>query len=101
MSHIEYVLVFATPVEISVLALEFTDPPHHQQPTNGDTPYATKVLNIHDFEMNCASDNVSMISIVGTDIGRVFMSGNNGHLYEIFYKVQYCLYCINWLIFFI
>ena len=37
------------------------------------------------------SDNVSMISVVGTPLGRIFMSGRDGCLYEIVYQVSITL----------
>jgi len=38
--------------------------------------------------MSIPSDNVSMTSIVGTSNGRIFMCGNNGHVYELQYQVN-------------
>lgn len=35
-----------------------------------------------------ASDNVTMQSVLGTPMGRLFLGGNDGSLYEIAYQVS-------------
>ena len=41
-----------------------------------------------DLLFSIPSDNVSMISIVGTTMGRVFLAGKDGCLYELLYQVR-------------
>jgi len=72
---IEYIILLATPIEIIFLGVAF-DEPHN--PRSELTLYLT--------HMSIPSDNVSMTSIVGTSNGRIFMCGNNGHVYELQYQ---------------
>jgi len=74
---IEYIILLATPIEIIFLGVAF-DEPHN--PRSELTLYLT--------HMSIPSDNVSMTSIVGTSNGRIFMCGNNGHVYELQYQVN-------------
>jgi len=73
--YIEYLLVIATPLEISLLGVGFEGKGNQ------------KKITLHRTQMTISSDNVTMTAVVGTEKGRIFMCGNNGHLYELQYQV--------------
>jgi nuclear pore complex protein Nup155 len=80
LDQIEYLLVVSTPLEITLLGLAFAEK------KVGDSP--RKSLTIYPTDMTCHADNVNMSSIVGTEYGRIFMRGNDGHLFELLYQVS-------------
>ena len=42
-------------------------------------------LQLAEHSLNTPSDNVRMSNIIGTDDGRIFMTGQDGHVYEVVY----------------
>lgn len=73
--NISHVLVIATPLEIILLGVSAGN--EHSLP--GNTLYTTY--------LSVPSDNVSMTSIHGSNTGRIFMTGSDGHVYEMEYQV--------------
>ncbi|KAI8614737.1 Non-repetitive/WGA-negative nucleoporin C-terminal-domain-containing protein [Chytriomyces sp. MP71] len=73
LDEINYLLVVATPIEIILVAVAFSE---------------TKGLNLYRTDIAIASDNVSMTSITGSKDGRIFMCGSNGRLYELQYQAE-------------
>ena len=73
MDQINYLLVIATPLEIMLVAVAF------DKIKNSLTLYRT--------DISASADNVLINSIYGTKDGRIMMSGNNGHVYELQYQV--------------
>lgn len=71
---IRYLLVLTTPVEIVVLGVSFA----------GDSLDGEMILQ--PTALSVPSDEVNMLSIVGTPSGRIFMCGNDGNLYELDYQ---------------
>ncbi|CAO3596039.1 unnamed protein product [Absidia cylindrospora] len=58
-------------------------------------------MNLFATELCVSSDDIQMVSIQGTDNGRIFMCGVNGHLYEFIYNhpkswFPCSLYCLTW-----
>jgi hypothetical protein len=69
---VKYVLVVASPVEVTLLAI-------------------TCDANGNNFKMvptayTVPSDNVAMVKVVGSQSGRIFMAGNDGNVYELDYS---------------
>ncbi|ORZ09832.1 Nup133 N terminal like-domain-containing protein [Absidia repens] len=75
--HIQYVLVVATPLEIILLGVGLQSSPSEPSRNSMDL-FAT--------ELCVSSDDIQMVSVQGTDNGRIFMCGMNGHLYEFIYN---------------
>ncbi|KAI7862784.1 Nup133 N terminal like-domain-containing protein [Spinellus fusiger] len=75
-SEVTHVLVIATVTEIKLVALSLKKTP------SGNTLsfYATGYTN--------ATDNVRMLSIVGTCYGRILMLGNDGNVWEFVYRSE-------------
>ena len=69
-----HVLIITTPVEIVVLKVLFS---HDNE--FGD-------LQLEPTDLAIPSDNVSMLTVAGTGNGRVFMGGQDGNLYELWYR---------------
>jgi nuclear pore complex protein Nup155 len=69
---VKYLLVIATPVEIILLAITW----------NSDA----KQIRLQHTKYAIPSDEVTMIKIVSTQNGRIFMGGNDGNLYELIYE---------------
>ncbi|KAJ2725118.1 hypothetical protein GGI07_001488 [Coemansia sp. Benny D115] len=75
---IEHVLVIATPLEVFLLGVGYSASKVAGARGGEVTLYATQI--------SVPADGVAMTSIVGTADGRVFMSGNDGGLYEFVYQ---------------
>ncbi|CAO3590008.1 unnamed protein product [Absidia cylindrospora] len=88
--HIHYVLVVTTPHDIFLLGVGLRS--SNNQPATGS-------MNVFATELYASSEGIEMSSIHGTDNGRIFMCGANGHLYELNYNhpdswSRYCgIYC--------
>ncbi|KAJ1921195.1 hypothetical protein H4219_000794 [Mycoemilia scoparia] len=75
---IQYVMAVATPLEVLLLGVSVEK---NLTTAAGDiTLYAT--------HMSVPADNVAMTAMVGTSEGRIFMAGNDGHLYEFQYQSE-------------
>ncbi|KAJ1676056.1 hypothetical protein EV182_000049 [Spiromyces aspiralis] len=78
LEEIQYVMVIATPLEVLLLGVSIES---NLTKAAGDiTLYAT--------HMSVSADNVAMTTMVGTKAGRIFMAGNDGHLYEFLYQAE-------------
>ncbi|KAJ2658767.1 hypothetical protein IWW48_003840 [Coemansia sp. RSA 1200] len=79
---IKYVLAVATPLEVFLLGVGYDagSPPAGRLVSGGGnvTLYATQI--------SVPADGVAMTSIAGSNDGRIFMSGNDGALYEFVYQ---------------
>lgn len=71
---IRYLLVLTTPVEIVVLGVSFA----------GDDVSGEMILQ--PTALSVPTDDVNMLQVVGTPLGRIFLSGNDGNLYELEYQ---------------
>lgn len=69
---VKYVLVLASPVEIVLLAIS-TDNNYHN-------------IKLIPTAYKLPSDNITMLRIIGSQTGRIFMAGNDGNLYELDYS---------------
>lgn len=79
-SHIKYILCLITASEITLLGV--TCP---EEETEGAL---STFLLIPDPLFKLSTDNVILSVVAGTDDGRIFMAGNDGCLYEIFYQAE-------------
>ncbi|RKP01615.1 hypothetical protein CXG81DRAFT_11769, partial [Caulochytrium protostelioides] len=73
--QIEFLLVVTTPIEIILLGVTFEGPERRE-------------LAIIETGLAQSSDQILMGAIVSTAEGRVFMCGNNGHLFELEYRAS-------------
>ena len=78
LDQIEYLLVVTTPLEVLLLGVAFKDAAKADMPRGSLTLYRT--------EFALSVDSVNMISIHGTNSGRIFMVGNDGNLYQLEYQ---------------
>jgi hypothetical protein len=69
---VKYVLVVASPVEVVLLAITCDEQGNNFKMV----PTAYKM----------PSDNVAMVKVVGSQVGRIFMAGNDGNVYELDYS---------------
>lgn len=72
--EIEYLLVLATPLEITLIGLSL----------NADKTQ----IKYYPTQLAVPSDNVNMLNISTTDSGRIFMCGSDGNLYELMYQAE-------------
>lgn len=72
---VKHLLVLATPTEIRVLGLNTG--------SGGREDYL-----LVETQLAVASDHVGILNMVGTKTGRIFMCGNDGHIYELDYQVS-------------
>ncbi|KAI9500025.1 Non-repetitive/WGA-negative nucleoporin C-terminal-domain-containing protein [Coemansia spiralis] len=78
---IKYVMVVATPLEVFLLGVGYDTARLAGARGGGEvTLFATQI--------SVPADGIAMTSIVGTDDGRVFMTGNDGGLYEFAYQSE-------------
>ncbi|XAR72194.1 hypothetical protein NMG60_11018751 [Bertholletia excelsa] len=75
---IQYLLVLATPVELSLVGVCCSGR------DDGSDPYAEVSLQPLP-EYTISSDGVTMTCITSTDKGRIFLAGRDGHIYELHY----------------
>lgn len=75
---IQYLLVLATPVELSLVGVCCSGG------VDGTDPFAEISLQPLP-EYTIPSDGVTMTCITCTDRGRIFLSGRDGHIYELLY----------------
>ncbi|KAM7368981.1 hypothetical protein PAMP_013281 [Pampus punctatissimus] len=81
--HIHYLLVLATSVDVVILGLSF---PKGQTGLNDSMSGAMQLLP--DPLFSIPTDNTYIQSITSTDLGRIFMAGKDGCLYEIAYQAE-------------
>ncbi|KAJ1822654.1 hypothetical protein LPJ56_000641 [Coemansia sp. RSA 2599] len=80
---IRHVLVVATPLEVFLLGVGY-----EQAKVSGARGSGGGELALYATQISVPADGVAMTSIVGTADGRVFMSGNDGALYEFVYQSE-------------
>ncbi|XP_076842691.1 nuclear pore complex protein Nup155 isoform X2 [Brachyhypopomus gauderio] len=81
--HIHYLLVLATPVDVVILGLSF---PKSQTGLNDSMSGAMQLLP--DPLYSIPTDNTYMLAITSTDLGRIFLAGKDGCLYEMAYQAE-------------
>uniref|UniRef100_A0AAQ5YIN2 Nuclear pore complex protein Nup155 n=1 Tax=Amphiprion ocellaris TaxID=80972 RepID=A0AAQ5YIN2_AMPOC len=81
--HIHYLLVLATSVDVVILGLSF---PKSQAGLNDSMSGGMQLLP--DPLFSIPTDNTYILSITSTDLGRIFMAGKDGCLYEIAYQAE-------------
>ncbi|XP_055009950.1 nuclear pore complex protein Nup155 [Boleophthalmus pectinirostris] len=81
--HIHYLLVLATSVDVVILGLSF---PKSQGGLNDSMSGGMQLLP--DPLFSIPTDNIYILSITSTDLGRIFMAGKDGCLYEIAYQAE-------------
>ncbi|XP_016100572.1 nuclear pore complex protein Nup155 [Sinocyclocheilus grahami] len=81
--HIHFLLVLATPVDVVILGLSF---PKAHTGLNDSMSGAMQLLP--DPLYSIPTDNTYLLAITSTDVGRVFMAGKDGCLYEIAYQAE-------------
>ncbi|XP_039856475.1 nuclear pore complex protein Nup155 isoform X1 [Simochromis diagramma] len=81
--HIHYLLVLATSVDVVILGLSF---PKGQAGLNDSMSGGMQLLP--DPLFSIPTDNTYILSITSTDLGRIFMAGKDGCLYEIAYQAE-------------
>uniref|UniRef100_A0A667YWM0 Nuclear pore complex protein Nup155 n=1 Tax=Myripristis murdjan TaxID=586833 RepID=A0A667YWM0_9TELE len=81
--HIHYLLVLATSVDVVILGLSF---PKGQAGLNDSMTGGMQLLP--DPLFSIPTDNTYMLAITSTDLGRIFMAGKDGCLYEIAYQSE-------------
>ena len=89
----EWCLVVATPVEVILCALNrgATIHPSNGGGNNGSSPGGLKVSAEDSYYLvptffTLPTDQVRILSIVGTESGRIFLGGHDGRLYEMTYQ---------------
>ncbi|DBA94363.1 TPA: hypothetical protein ACH3X1_001969 [Trebouxia sp. C0004] len=75
---VQYLLVVCTTVEIALVGV------HLSRDANGNAEM--KLVNLEHFR--APSDDVMMTTTTSTPEGRIFLGGNDGHLYELEYRNQ-------------
>lgn len=90
--NVEWLIVLVTPMEIILLAttFEYPDKTEIQNLSNvsGDKNYSNLDLTLHETGLNFPSDEVNMVSICGTENGRIFLAGSDGNIYELNYQQE-------------
>lgn len=71
---VKYVLAIATPVEVVLLALCVIPGSDRMD-----------MLKLVPTAYTMPTDNVTMLKVVGSSVGRIFMAGNDGSIYELDY----------------
>ncbi|XP_015195862.1 nuclear pore complex protein Nup155 [Lepisosteus oculatus] len=82
--HIQYLLVLATPVDVVILGLSF---PGSQAGALNDSMSSGMQL-LPDPLYSIPTDNTYLLAVTSTDLGRIFLAGKDGCLYEIAYQAE-------------
>ncbi|TRY66457.1 hypothetical protein DNTS_035000 [Danionella cerebrum] len=82
-SHIHYLLVLATPVDVVILGLSF---PKAQTGLNDSMSGAMQLLP--DPLYTLPTDNTYLLAVASTRGGRIFLAGKDGCLYEVAYQAE-------------
>ena len=87
---VEWIVVVVTPMEIFLLATVFKSPDQLdlQNSSNGTKNYSALDLTLLETGFNFPSDEVNMVSVCGTQDGRLFLAGSDGNIYELSYQDQ-------------
>ncbi|CAB1352906.1 unnamed protein product, partial [Coregonus sp. 'balchen'] len=81
--HIHFLLVLATPVDVVILGLSF---PKAQAGLNDSMSGGMQLLP--DPLYSIPTDNTYHLAITSTDLGRIFLAGKDGCLYEVAYQAE-------------
>uniref|UniRef100_A0A673ZIM2 Nuclear pore complex protein Nup155 n=1 Tax=Salmo trutta TaxID=8032 RepID=A0A673ZIM2_SALTR len=81
--HIHFLLVLATPVDVVILGLSF---PKAQAVLNDSMSGGIQLLP--DPLYSIPTDNTYHLAITSTDLGRIFLAGKDGCLYEVAYQAE-------------
>uniref|UniRef100_A0A8C7S643 Nuclear pore complex protein Nup155 n=1 Tax=Oncorhynchus mykiss TaxID=8022 RepID=A0A8C7S643_ONCMY len=81
--HIHFLLVLATPVDVVILGLSF---PKAQAGLNDSMSGGMQLLP--DPLYSIPTDNTYLLAITSTDLGRIFLAGKDGCLYEVAYQAE-------------
>ncbi|XP_076159281.1 nuclear pore complex protein Nup155 isoform X1 [Alosa pseudoharengus] len=81
--HIHFLLVLATPVDVVILGLSF---PKAQSALNDSLSGAMQLLP--DPLYSIPTDNTYLLAITSTQLGRIFLAGRDGCLYEVAYQAE-------------
>lgn len=81
--HIHFLLVLATPVDVVILGLSFSKT---QTGLNDSLSGAMQLLP--DPLYSIPTDNTYLLAITSTELGRIFLAGKDGCLYEIAYQAE-------------
>ncbi|XP_037120775.1 nuclear pore complex protein Nup155 [Syngnathus acus] len=82
--HIHYLLVLATSVDVVILGVSFPRVTHGG--LNDSMSGGMQILPDHLFSI--PTDNTYILTVTSTDLGRIFMAGKDGCLYEIAYQAE-------------
>ncbi|KAM9329214.1 nuclear pore complex protein Nup155 [Gastrophryne carolinensis] len=82
--HIRYLLVVATPVDIVILGLSFSN----MQTGSLNDSMSVGMQLLPDPLYSIPTDNTYLLSIMSTNNGRIFLSGKDGCLYEVVYQAE-------------
>ncbi|KAM3938778.1 nuclear pore complex protein Nup155 isoform 1-T1 [Leptodactylus fuscus] len=82
--HIRYLLVLATPVDVVILGVSFTN----LQTGNPNDSLSAGMQLLPDPLYSISTDNTYLITITSTNNGRIFLSGKDGCLYEVAYQAE-------------
>ncbi|XP_063068284.1 nuclear pore complex protein Nup155 isoform X2 [Engraulis encrasicolus] len=81
--HIHFLLVLATPVDVVILGLSF---PKAQGGLNDSLSGAMQLLP--DPLYSIPTDNTYLLAVTATQLGRIFLAGRDGCLYEVAYQAE-------------
>ncbi|KAL2087750.1 hypothetical protein ACEWY4_016578 [Coilia grayii] len=81
--HIHFLLVLATPVDVVILGLSF---PKTQSGLNDSLSGAMQLLP--DPLYSIPTDNTYLLAVTSTQLGRIFLAGRDGCLYEVAYQAE-------------
>ncbi|XP_061119630.1 nuclear pore complex protein Nup155 isoform X2 [Conger conger] len=81
--HIHFLLVLATPVDVVILGLSFSKA---QTGLNDSLSGAMQLLP--DPLYSVPTDNTYLLAVTSTQLGRIFLAGKDGCLYEIAYQAE-------------
>ncbi|XP_035247718.1 nuclear pore complex protein Nup155 [Anguilla anguilla] len=81
--HIHFLLVLATPVDVVILGLSFSKA---QTGLNDSLSGAMQLLP--DPLYSIPTDNTYLLAVASTELGRIFLAGKDGCLYEIAYQAE-------------
>ena len=76
--EVKYLLCIATPLEVLLLALSF----------GPSAPGQVGEMSILPTQLAVATDQVHMLKFACTPLGRIFMCGRDGNLYELVYQAE-------------
>jgi len=82
---VEWVLVVTTPEEVQLCALAFESSTALEGLGTPDRNGGTRSLRLIPTRFIIPTDSVPMLSVSGTDDGRIFLGGHDGCLYEMAY----------------